>query len=87
MGTLLAQVIALVLDGAERYSSQAVDLHDPLRSGFVCDNVDIRFLSNTNLVSDRVDAVALDELVQREVIEAAICQSVSVIYMRSVISP
>lgn len=56
-----------------------MNLQNLLRTRIIGDSVDVRLLSNTNLVSNRVDVLSLNEAVERKVIETAVGQSVSVI--------
>ena len=56
-----------------------MNFQDALRSLVVCDHDDIRFLADSDLVSDRVDAFVLLVGVEREVIKSAVGESVAII--------
>lgn len=54
-------------------------LHAQIRPLLVSHNIDIRFLSNTDLVSDRVDGVPLGHGFHSEVIVSSVGQSIAVV--------
>lgn len=56
-----------------------LNLEDHLALLLVSDNVNIRLLSDTDLVSNRVDTVAMTESLQGQVIISTIGQTVSII--------
>lgn len=75
----LPQIIPLVLHRAERDSPESVNLQNPLRAAVVRNSVDVGLLPHADLVADGVDVLLLDEAVEREVVEAAVGESVAVI--------
>jgi len=56
-----------------------MDLKYPLRSRVVRDNKNVGLFSDTDLVSDRICALALHERVQRKVIETPVSQTIPVV--------
>lgn len=75
----MPKIVSVRLHGPEGDTSQTVDLQNALRSLVVRDHDDIRFLPNTNLVSDGVDTFLLLVSVERKVVQAPVGESVTVI--------
>jgi hypothetical protein len=73
------EVITLVLDGTEGDTSKTVNLEDTLGSGVIRDNENVGFLSDSDLVTDGVGALALDEGVESEVVETSVGKTVSIV--------
>lgn len=59
-----------------------LDLENHLALLLIGDDVNIRLLSDTDLVSDRVDTIAMAKCLQGQVIISTIGQTVSVVYKR-----
>ena len=78
-GNAVAEVISVRLHGAEGYPTQSVDLQYALRTRGVCDDDDVGFLPYADSVPNGVYALVLLVRVQREIVEAAVGQSVPVI--------
>lgn len=57
-----------------------MNLEDTLGSGVIRDNKNVGFLSNSDLVTDGVCALALDEGVESEVVETSVGKTVSIVY-------
>lgn len=75
----MAEVVAIVLHGAEGYAAEAVDLEDELDAGWVCDDDDVGFFADADLVSDAIDGFLLLVSVQSEVVEATVGEAVAII--------
>lgn len=78
-GLVLAQVVAVGLDGAERDAAEAVDLEDELRARGVGDDHDVGFFADADAAADAVDVLLGGVRVEGEVVEAAVGEAVAVV--------
>ena len=94
-GLALAQVVAVVLDGAEGDAAEPMDLEDALlfiwlvlvagfggkvRGSRRGADVDVGFLAGADAGTGAVEGVALQVGVEREVVEAAVGEAVAVVF-------
>lgn len=75
----MSEVIAVRLDGSEGDTAQTVDFQNALRSTAVCDDHDIGFLSNANLVTNGVNNLCLLVRIERQVVETTVGKSVTIV--------
>lgn len=78
-GLVLAQVVAVGLDGAERDAAEAVDLEDQLGARGVGDDHDVGFFADADAAADAVDVLLGGVRVEGEVVEAAVGEAVAVV--------
>lgn len=77
----MLEIVAVVFDAAEGDAAKAVDFKDELGTGRGSANVDVGFLAHTNAIACAVEDGTLEVSVESEVIEAAIGEAISVIWV------
>jgi hypothetical protein len=73
------QVISLVLDVPERGPPQSMHLQDQLTTVFICDQVNIGFFPDANLMTDRINCASFTKGPKSQVIITSIRQSIAII--------
>ena len=77
---LVAQVVAVCLNGAEGDAAQAVNLEDQLAPCWGGDDKDVGLLAYTDLIAYAVDGTLVVVRVKRKVVETAIGEAVAVVF-------
>ena len=80
-GVAVAQVVAVGFDGAEGNAPQAVDLEYVLNAAGGGDDEDVAFFADADLVADGIEDFAFEVSVEGEVVETAVCEAVSIVWV------
>ena len=75
----MAEVVTVILYGAEGYSTESVYFEDVLGSRGGGDDEDIGFFTDADLVAGAIEGFAFHVGVERKVVEATVGEAVSVI--------
>lgn len=78
------EVVTVVLDAPEGYAAQAVDFQNELGAGGGGHDVDVGFFAHADAVAGRVQGLPFQVGMEREVVETAVGETVSVIWWVSV---